>query len=61
MTNWKLFYVVLHVILATACMVVGAFIMLRLNLNPTKFAGALLCAAGAALIFHAAVAIGEKK
>lgn len=57
----QLVYVIAHLILAIVCLVVGIFTLLHWNVNLTQTAGAILCAAGAALIFHAAAALHGRR
>lgn len=57
----QLLYVVLHLVLAGVTMVMGTLALFGRYLPPTAAGGALLCAASATLIFHAAIAATGKK
>lgn len=61
MTFAQLLYVAIHLLLAGVTMVIGALMLFGRYLPPTATGGLILCAASAALIFHAAIAFRSEK
>lgn len=61
MTFAKAIYVLLHIILAVVCLVVGICTLAGIRFNLTLAGGALMCSAATTLFFHASAALHGRK